>query len=72
MPIDPDGSRPEKMDFGGGSLDWTAQNYTAREVDHRPGGKWVAKKKCGLPDQKKVSEAYRSGWDRIFGNKETA
>ena len=70
MPIDPNGSKPEVMNPGGG--EFIAQNYTAREIEHLPGkpNNWRPKKKVGLPDDASLREAYRAGWDRIFGKKE--
>lgn len=72
MPIDPNGSRPET--FAPGGLEFEQQNFTSREVE--PSGPkandWRPKKKIGLPDQRKICQAYREGWDRIFGQKETA
>ena len=57
----------DRKSFDGGKTHWKTQSYKASE--------WDPVKDCPLPklggakrDLKAESDAFREGWDRIFGN----
>jgi hypothetical protein len=64
---------PEELRWGAGEDNptWKAENFTSKEWDEKGGrdGCGGPKKKVGLPDQRKIAQAFRDNYEKTFGHK---
>jgi hypothetical protein len=68
MVIEKHGSKPEEINFGEGATRYVAQQFTSREVEHTPDGKWRPKTKSALRDEGANNQAYRDNYSKAFGH----